>query len=166
MNNYLDEYKRRWKSITQRFLLLGVEYQKGQDDIIDCVILGSNNTMYHICISCEPTLAFCCTCPDAMIRKSICKHLYWFGFKKLGKSNPIEWTKDDIAVFLNKYIGGGAIKGRNDSCPICLEHINYEKEGTTCCEGVCNNSVHTICWNRYTDISNNFACVTCRSPLL
>jgi len=109
-----------------------------------------------------------CSCPDFQHRNTICKHIYWFGIKKIGIFNPRHWRPRDISIFIQNhlYVYHMYPTGRNDTCPICLEKIDYqdEDEFTICCVNSCNNSVHVACWQRYYNISYSNECVMCRAP--
>ena len=156
--NFIDDYKRRIKSVTQRILLL--EIKKRDENIIQCQIVGSKNNVYVITINnLKPT----CNCADYNNRGVICKHIYWLGSKKLGHMNPEYWKQEDISAFIENNKNSNYPKGRNEACPICLELIDYKKELTICCLFECKNSVHSYCWNKYVDISKKTKCVCCRT---
>jgi hypothetical protein len=166
MNNYLSDYQRRVKSLTQRFLLIGINVI--DNDTICCNILGSSGQIYTIEIVVEKHLGKIlahCNCPDCAIRKVNCKHMYWFGTKKLGVADPCQWTSELLDFFIvnnSQFYDNYAI-GRNEVCPICLETMDYKTEHTICCTETCQNSVHAICWKRYHFTSFSNQCVVCRS---
>jgi hypothetical protein len=161
---YFSNYKRRVKGLTQRILLIGgTKYNEGY---LTCQILGSSNNVYTITITCQKRSVWaCCNCPDSIIRDATCKHLYWFGHKILGFRDPAEWTCEAIELFAESFTNS-AIHGRNETCPICLEDIHYDKEYTLCCVQSCQNAVHALCWKRYHFASYSTKCVICRSSTM
>ncbi len=50
----------------------------------------------------------------------------------------------------------------NDDCPICLENMNAEDD-LSYCRYSCGKSLHTICFNEYTQNSDTTICVYCRA---
>jgi len=179
--DYIKRYKRRWRSITDRILLLDISFETKKDNNIDqeiyykieSKILGSKNKEYTISIvsdhesigsylnesSCK------CSCPDFTCGKNICKHLYWFSYKFMHDIHPDRWNFYHVSNLINLLRNRSIkIKGRNDMCSICLEEIDYDKENTICCVENCNNSVHQFCWNKY-NIFNLYknTCVICRN---
>ena len=163
---YLSDYRRRLKSISQRFLLIGIQII--DRETINCKILGSSNRIYTLEIvksEFAPFVYASCDCPDCTIRKVTCKHMYWFGTKQLGVSHPDLWTAEIIDIFIinNTRFPVQFAIGRNETCPICLEPIDYQQEHTICCTMVCQNSVHSMCWRRYHFSSFSNKCVVCRS---
>lgn len=104
-----------------------------------------------------------CTCPDNKFRGIECKHILWLSLKKFGKSESKYWTIDDINnLYYHWYEMNCYPPGRNDTCPICLENIDYKTENTISCYHGCNNSIHSFCWNKYYIISKRNRCVICR----
>ena len=165
---YLSDYRRRLKSVYQRFLLIGIQIV--DRETIECRILGSSNRMYTLeliksDIGDHPKVYTKCDCPDCSIRKVTCKHMYWFGTKQLGVSDPNLWTVEMIDSFVinNTRFPVEFAVGRNDTCPICFEQIDYQHDYTICCTTVCQNSVHSMCWKRYHFVSFSDKCVVCRS---
>lgn len=159
MNDYIGDWCRRVKSLRERILLIGVSQEGGE---IICDILSHTDKQYKIQITLtSPNVKVQCTCPDFCIRKVTCKHIYWLGYKKLGYKTPEEWNQETVFNLLNNYLCN--VVGRNDTCPICLENIDYSNELTICCESECHNSVHTMCWERYFMTAYNRKCVVCRS---
>jgi len=184
--NTLYTFKRRFKSTTQRILLLESEliYDKesiGTDETsnenndetdvgkilyINCKILGSTNKVYNIKLFEENNKVECsCSCLDFTMRKKYCKHLYWFGHKKFEKIDPLEWTVEMYYNFLYETFVNEKKYRKNENCPICLENIDYENEMTINCVNTCLNSVHAECWSRNVSITSNLNCVICRSEI-
>jgi hypothetical protein len=184
--NTLYTFKRRFKSTTQRILLLESEliYDKesiGTDETsnenndetdvgkilyINCKILGSTNKVYNIKLFEENNKVECsCSCLDFTMRKKYCKHLYWFGHKKFEKIDPLEWTVEMYYNFLYETFVNEKKYRKNENCPICLENIDYENEITINCVNTCLNSVHAECWSRNVSITSNLNCVICRSEI-
>ena len=184
---FYANFKRKLKSISDRILLLDVNYYP-VSNFTQCKILGSTNKEYCINIQIKPAdmknvenqnfdllpdkeddiLDISCTCMDYQFRKKTCKHIYWFCRNSLRNSsmNPELSKPSELYEFLYYYLEiGYKIKGRNESCPICLEHIDYDNENYICCTEKCKNAVHNICWSRYKYISNSNNCVLCRNPL-
>lgn len=174
------DFKRRFKSITQRILLLESElvYDKEKDSLADennkidnilyinCKILGSTNKVYNIKLFEKNDKIECsCSCLDFTMRKKYCKHLYWFGNKKFEKINPLEWTVYMYYDFLYETFVNEKKYRKNENCPICLERIDYENEITINCINTCLNSVHAECWSRNVSITSNLNCVICRSAI-
>jgi len=176
MNN--EEYsriKRKLKSLSERILLLDVNYYP-IPNFAQCKILSSKNKEYSINIQVKhqniekddenDTLDISCTCMDYQVRKNFCKHIFWFCRNSLNQStmNPLDCKSSDLYEFVYYYlhVGLSKKKGRNENCPICLEKIYYESENYICCENNCGNAVHNICWSRYKYIGNTSKCVLCR----
>ncbi len=161
---YMSDYKKRMKGLTQRMLLLGVNRSPLETKTIECTVLSATDKVYTITIfSSQPEIEVTCSCPDFCMRKELCKHIYWLSFKKLGWAEPGQWTQRGIEAFVKSNLPSMTIVGRNSECPICLEPIDYSNEMTICCNLECNNSVHAICWHRFTNASNDPRCVLCRS---
>ena len=98
---YLKDYHRRLKSISQKFLLIGIETT--DFNIIYCKLVGTSNRIYTIKIELYRSSNLVipnCNCPDCTIRKVTCKHMYWFGRKKLGVAEPYLWTLQMIDLFV------------------------------------------------------------------
>lgn len=165
LNNEMEKYKRKFKSVSQNIFLL--ETKKRDNGDIICQILGNQSKIYKIYLSnqCENSdnVSYKCNCPDSIIRNNVCKHLYWFGITYISKINPEKWDKRDIDLFYEFNKSNRYPIGRNNNCSICLEDIDYENELTICCVSQCKNSVHTDCWNSYFDLSKTTSCVYCRS---
>lgn len=167
-----DQLVRKWKSMTQRILLLDMKASPTNDSIV-CKILGASGKTYDVLISintsysnnCGPLLASC-NCMDAMMRQTCCKHLYWLASKRFRAREIDEWEISDFLLLLedSRYLLSN-IKGRNDQCPICLEYIDYNNENTICCTEMCQNSVHRVCWSRYICETQDMRCVCCRSSI-
>jgi hypothetical protein len=160
MNDYLGDWNRRVKSLRERILLIKVSQE--EDNKIVCDILSHTDNQYTIQITLLPTdIQVKCSCPDFSMRKVTCKHIYWLGYKKMGYKTPQEWNKETVLNLVDSHLYN--VIGRNDTCPICLESIDYNNEQTICCESECHNSVHQICWIRYFMTAYNRKCVVCRS---
>lgn len=178
-NSVSSIMKRRLKSLTERILFIDSNLIYDENNIlgIQCQILSSTNQLYDIkiwneistiqdtgqCIKCS------CSCLDYTMRGNNCKHIYWLGGKKFGTMDPDLWLEEQYNAFLSEtwlIENDDNIRGRNNDCPICLEEIDYENEKTITCRLQCNNSVHSICWNRYYYISGNTNCVFCRSQIV
>lgn len=165
----LSDYKRKLKSLTEKILLLDVELIWKEDNIsnISCKILSSSNKIYNLKIWRECDYVKCkCECLDFTMRNVNCKHIYWFGFNKFKSMSPSEWNSIDYDFFITKHWVLSYNNGRNDSCPICFEHIDYTKETTIYCRYQCRNSVHSNCWNKYYNITGKTECVVCRTCTL
>jgi hypothetical protein len=174
MNEYLSEYKRKVKSLSENIYLEGVIIEFAH--VTQFLIYSA--TKKHYCISikpCKDKLKIACDCPDFQRRKMYCKHIYWLGIKQFNKENPATWMNEDIDTYLKNYYSlygyshwtypEGILYGNNDICPICLDKIDYNNEFTLCCKKGCNNSVHVMCWNNYQDVSQSYKCVLCRKQL-
>jgi hypothetical protein len=176
MNNFrnksaLSDLKRRFKSITQRILLLETELIYDQENIygIDCKIVGSTNKVYNIQVWKENTdgkINCSCSCLDFTMRKIYCKHIYWLGFMKFNIIEPSEWTVEIYNNFLHESFINRKTYRKNENCPICLENIDYDNEMTINCINTCLNSVHAECWTRNVTITSNTNCVICRTEIL
>lgn len=163
-DTYLNDYRRRLKSVSQRFLLVGLLLV--DTNTIKCKILGSSNRIYTLeLVTTENQVHARCDCPDCVIRKVTCKHMYWFGTKQLGVSDPNFWTVETVDIFIkhNKKFQEQINRERNEICPICFELIDYQNQHTIRCTMVCQNSVHLLCWRRYNYVSFSNQCVICRS---
>jgi len=163
-----DAFKRKLKSLTERILLIRFQllYSITYRDGIEFTMLGSSNKIYNVKILRDSDLHCSCNCPDYKFRGTTCKHIYWIGTKFFNTMDPINWSLSDYNFIIDTYRinknTAGHI-GRNENCPICLEKINYQTESTICCIYQCYNSVHTICWGGYNDISGSTKCVFCRT---
>ena len=174
----IGNFKRRYKSIIQRILLLETEliYNLHNDlnnnfnyDFfgIDCKIVGSTNKIYNVKVWKEYDKINCsCTCLDFTMRKNFCKHIYWLGFKKFDIADPVDWSIEKYNNFLNESFINSKIYRKNEKCPICLENIDYQNEMTVNCTNSCLNSVHAECWTRNVTITSKTNCVVCRSEIL
>jgi hypothetical protein len=163
----LFQVKRRIKSLTERILFLGGSLT--ENETINCYILGSSNNMYTINLhEWFGQIKYSCNCPDYTIRNLPCKHIYWLGAKKFGNMDPIYWRSEAYDRLFREFsiLNNNNYVGRNLDCPICLEDIDYQHEPTICCIYQCNNSVHAICWTRYSEISGKTNCVMCRSEMM
>ena len=168
MENLNSIFKRRFKSITQRILLLETELINNDSPIlgtfINCKIVGSTNKVYNIRVwKKQNKINCCCSCLDFSIRKIYCKHIYWLGYKKFGIIEPTEWTVEIYNNFLNESLVNRKTYRKNENCPICLENIDYQNEITVNCTNTCLNSVHAECWTRNVTITSNTNCGVCRS---
>lgn len=161
-NDNIEIFKRRLRGLTQRILLLDIVL--GEDNDVFFKILGSSNNIYTIHVWLDYVNIKCsCTCPDNKYRNIECKHILWLSLKKLYKADLESWSIDDINnLYYNWYNTYSYPVGRNNTCPICLEDIDYNKENTIGCTNSCNNSVHSFCWNKYYVISKSTRCVICR----
>lgn len=168
-----DQLMRKWKSMTQRILLLDMKASPTNDNIV-CNILGATGKTYDITITLNTDhsdggtcpLIVTCNCMDAVMRKTCCKHLYWLASKRFRSLEIDQWEVSDFILLLqdSRYLLS-TTKGRNEQCPICLEDIDYDNENTVCCEQMCNNSVHRICWSRFVCETRDLRCVCCRSSI-
>lgn len=179
MGDYISDWHRRVKSVNERILLLSVTKEEGDDNrytAVYCDILSQTDKQYKITIKpvwqadVDSMAGFnvSCTCPDFRVRHTrtptfACKHIYWLGYKKMGYVSPEQWTKETLQSLIDTNLIGTSVKGRNDTCPICLENIDYNQEDCVCCESECYNAVHKICWIRYYTNSYSSKCVVCRS---
>jgi hypothetical protein len=174
MINKTNEYKRRLKGLTEKIVIIDTEL-KCEPVIIDevncdCItginfkILSSNNNIYNLELFKKINkIMYNCNCPDFQIRKVICKHVYWLGYRKFQTTNPLEWSVNIYENLIIEHWRLDNYKGYNDICPICLENIDYNNEFTVSCKYKCYNSIHSDCWKRYYDISSKKNCVFCRS---
>lgn len=165
--------KRRLKSLTERILFIDSSLIYDEINIvgITCQILGSRNISYDLKIYMDELsgVQCSCSCLDFTMRNNYCKHIYWFGLKKFRNMDPKYWSAEIYSNFiLQNWIieNNTELKGKNEDCPICLEEIDYDNEKTIRCRLQCNNSVHSICWNRYYNISGKTQCVFCRGEIL
>jgi predicted transposase YbfD/YdcC len=164
---------RKWRSLTQRILLLDVKASSSNDQVV-CRILGASGQTYDITVHVdthpvdnEHPIRASCNCMDATMRNVWCKHLYWLSSKRFNSLPVDQWEISNYlqllhdARFLSTFV-----KGRNDQCPICLEDIDYDNENTVCCATICQNSVHRMCWSRFVCETYDYRCVCCRTPLV
>jgi hypothetical protein len=164
IQSFIGNCQRRWRGLTERMLLVGIDV--ATNDSITCQVLSpSNNNVYNVKIVSYPLMdkvITYCDCPDSFHRGIHCKHIYWLAIKRIGTVNPFHWTPRAIEHFVASHIGQISQRGKNDTCPICLEYIDYEYDFTVCCGQSCGNSVHAICWKRYYFASFSDQCVLCR----
>ncbi len=158
----LQIFTRTIRAVTERILLLDITL--GEDNDVFFKVLGSKDNIYTIHVWLDfYDIKYDCTCPDNKYRQLDCKHVLWLSLKNFYKSDPKEWTTDDINNFYSNWYNIYCYPaGRNTNCPICLEHIDYDKQNTVGCTNSCNNSVHTLCWNRYYTIAKTSKCIICR----
>jgi hypothetical protein len=164
----MGEYKRKISSLNNRILLLRTDLLYENECIagIKCKILGSSDRIYTLMVKKIFDKIECtCNCPDFLMRNITCKHIYWLGRNKFGSFSPNTWQVnyyEDFIVesWLHDY--DDDLIGRNDNCPICLDEIDHECERTICCKNNCGNSVHSVCWSRYYEVTGNTKCVLCR----
>jgi hypothetical protein len=169
--NNVFTFKRKLRSLTERILLIKLDllYSINYIDGIEFTILGSSNKIYNVEIWRDSDLHYSCNCPDYKFRETTCKHIYWIGTKFFNTMDPVKWDLLDYNFIINNYLINQNIEnynihiGRNEDCPVCLEKIDYQTESTICCIHECYNSVHTICWGRYNDISGSTQCIFCRA---
>lgn len=173
-----EDYKRRLRSLTQRILLIdaSVIYEGCSQDFdtisgVDFKILGSSNKIYIVQVWRELYSVNCsCSCMDYTMRRRHCKHIYWLGSMKFGHMDPNYWSVSNYKnIIADIWIKEESIKynvGRNETCPICLDYIDYENDMTICCKYQCNNAVHAICWCRFYNISGKTTCVMCREDTM
>jgi hypothetical protein len=180
-DDFYSKYKRKLRSISDRILLLDLNYYP-VPNFTQCKILGSTNKEYsiNIKIKCDQNtqilhggelLDISCTCMDYQVRKKNCKHIYWFCRYNLKNDdmNPDSSNIMQLYEFLYYYLNLNLdinIRGRNEDCPICLEKIDYDEQNSVCCVNNCGNAVHNICWSRYKYITNSDKCVLCRNIIL
>ncbi len=174
-----ENWDRKYKSINERIVLVNVAqsnvpFQCISDNVVETIyehidvdILGQTNKQYTINIMFPNNeVRACCSCPDFVIRKKVCKHIYWIGYKIIGRQ-PQDWTLDmfqELCEYFKEYSSDK--EGRNHDCPICLETIDYTTQQTICCETQCQNSVHRICWLKYYQNTLNTKCVICKTDIL
>ena len=172
LQNCQNDYKRRLRSLTERILLIDADIIYVNDILIsgiDCKILGASNKIYIIEVWKEyDTINTMCNCPDYTIRNNICKHIYWLGSKKFDCMDPCEWSVENYNSLIAEYWANKIDYsiGRNETCPICLDDIDYESETTICCKYECYNAVHSVCWSRLYSISGKTNCVICRTDTM
>lgn len=165
------DWQRKQKSLYQKFSLIDI-YSKlniYEEHDIYVKIMGTREIIYTIEITFSPSrkmIYYSCSCPDFIHRYINCKHLYWFGKIQLNKMSPNTWNINDMAKLRTNLTNYDNFpKGRNDKCLICLEKIHYASENTINCVDQCKNSIHALCWNKYTFESLKYDCVMCRQDL-
>jgi len=186
---FISNYKRKISSLNQRILLLTTDLIYGKfvcddgdnnsdnDDEsseiitgIKCRILGTSDRIYIVNVKKTYDKIECtCNCPDYLMRKVNCKHIYWLGRNKFGSFDPDTWQVEyynDFVVDAWLYDYNDDLIGRNENCPICLEEIDHQVERTICCKNNCGNSVHSVCWTRYYEATHKTKCVLCREDTM
>lgn len=171
-------YKRRLKSLTEPILLLTTSniykynfYGEIDSDFIIGIlfkILGTSNKIYDVQVwNTYGIINYSCTCPDYMMKNNVCKHIYWLGNLKFNSMNTCNWNTEEYnGIILENWIVENNYIGRNDTCPICLDGIDYENEMTLCCIYQCQNSVHSECWKKFYNMTDKKACVMCRANIM
>jgi hypothetical protein len=168
----IGEYKRKINSLNNKIVLLRTDLIYDDDFIsgIKFRILGTTDKIYNVILSKIVDKITCnCNCPDYTRRKVDCKHIYWIGYKKFGNFSPVHWQPGDyISLIIETwfYDYEDDCIGRNDVCPICLEEIDHETERTICCKDECENSVHSVCWNKHYESTGKTQCVMCRTNMI
>lgn len=167
MNDFLTDLRRRNKARHEHYYLLDVnEYY---NELVCHLQKENGGNEYEIRILNYDNLKyveFCCDCKDFTYRNQICKHIYWLGYAKMGEMDPCYWTQTMMSDFCHLHKATFNIHvGRNDTCPICVEPIDYTSEKTICCIRSCYNSAHSKCWLKYYIATLNPKCVFCRQNL-
>uniref|UniRef100_A0A6C0DZH0 SWIM-type domain-containing protein n=1 Tax=viral metagenome TaxID=1070528 RepID=A0A6C0DZH0_9ZZZZ len=164
--------KRKLKSIWQNIVLQSI-YCKHESDhniVTYFNVIGASGNIYTITVRCDTQteeIMYSCTCPDFCYRQRECKHLYWISKNAYEAQNPNQWQIYDILeVWSNNVSSWEYPHGRNDTCPICIDNIDYHNERTLCCISECYNSMHYNCWWRYNKASRDFKCTICRTYLI
>jgi hypothetical protein len=129
-----------------------------------------------------------CNCPDFKQSNSFlfffktpkyCDHIKWFGFCYFKTTYVPFWSIRSIQFFVYQYIPELVVPDLvknvdHTDCVICLDKINYESQTTYQCN-VCQNPIHTKCWNLYILSSNRIynrrgiylkKCCVCRTGYL
>jgi hypothetical protein len=155
---------RQQKGLTQRMFLSHIHVHDRNN--VECHILSSSAKTYKVIMyDYRTNFKISCSCPDFVYKRTVCKHMYWLGTKKIGTALPNEWSPEMIDTFVSKtyfpYLTTSF--GRNEECPICLEQLDYENDDTICCVTGCSNAVHATCWNKYYYYSMTNKCVVCRT---
>lgn len=174
MDSYDDDIQnniRKLKSLTERILFIDESLiLDNQDQIygIDFKILGSKNSIYILHVWTDQNSVKCiCNCMDFKMRNRNCKHIYWLGSNKFKKIDPNDWDLGEYKrIITNSWLEfekNNFFNGRNETCPICLDLIDYNNDITICCKYQCKNSVHSVCWSRLYSISGKTNCVVCRT---
>lgn len=135
---------RKQRSIKEKIYLIeinGNEY----------LIMGSSGNVYTITINNTPS----CTCPDYLIRKTNCKHLYFVLDRVLGVTDigidknimadekiKIKYRKLEQQKIKNKKIDDDKL---DDICPLCLDELENGEE-LDWCKAMCGKYVHKSCF--------------------
>lgn len=174
----LNCYKRRLKSLTETIILLNttnIYKYNFYGEIDDCItgirfnIMTESNNIYDIEVwNTYGILNSACNCPDYIIKNNICKHIYWLGSSKFNSMDSCNWTtKDYNSIIVENWLAERtSYIGRNDTCPICLDHIDYQNDMTLCCIYQCQNAVHTQCWKNFYYMTDKNKCVMCRANIM
>lgn len=155
------------KSITDKIKMINLKCNlySNKECVLECKIKGQSKQKYDIVTKYCPLrnrVSYTCSCPDFQYRNRDCKHVYWFGERYFNKKNPIWWDKHDLLDVWFYETRNQERIGRNDTCPICLDNIDYSKHDVMCCIYACFNSVHQKCWLQYQESSYYSKCVVCR----
>ncbi len=160
VENLIEDYTRKLKGVHADWQVSWIF--PNVLDITRVFVVTDNNKGYILTL--YPSLECTCNCPDYLFRRRFCKHIYWFGFRFFNQIDPHLWTNEMKTKFLNNnYFNMNVKTGRNNECPVCLEHIDYETDKTLCCVSQCFNSVHYNCWKQYTNTIATERCIVCRT---
>jgi hypothetical protein len=148
-------------------------------------VMGSTGNVYTVSIKSSPT----CTCPDYILRKNRCKHIFFILIRamKVTNEDKKKYSKDDLKkMFKNipkiasnliadeeinelyKSAKTGTtkedvkveMKGADDICPICLDDLTNGE--IDYCKYSCGKCVHKKCFEMYAR-KNTAICVFCRA---
>jgi hypothetical protein len=149
-------------------------------------VMGSTGNVYTVTIKSSPT----CTCPDYVLRKRRCKHIFFILIRamKVANEDRKKFAKDDLRkmfknipkiasnlivddeinqIYKNVKTGDQSttegtveMKDSDDICPICLDDL---KNGEIdYCKYSCGKCVHKKCFEMYAK-KNTEICVFCRA---
>lgn len=148
------------KSIKEKEMKLISCNLEESNDIFNFSVLGSHGKSYDI----KFDSCYECTCPDFMINKLICKHIYLIFVKYFRlipdidkKDNKL--SKKQFELFIKIH---NSNKLRNDECIIC-----YDKLGVNnyVCH-VCKNGFHRECISLIIEHNgSNSVCPMCRTMI-
>ena len=149
------------------------------------VVLGSVGNVYSVDITHSPT----CTCPD-FLKGNLCKHVMFVMIRvlKVKRSSPFVFqrglmTLELAAIFAgapsrvaksvqaNKAVTDAIAASRSpgepegvrypdDDCSICYEALKVSGELLAC--ALCQNGIHTECFERWCQHSKSNLCPLCR----
>ena len=148
------------RALTQRMYLLGAQRGFADQNLEHpqwkLKVQGAKGNPYTVTLS-EASQG--CSCPDHVIRKLPCKHMYFVAYRIAGLTHEVaEWFHDIDAKLYDRLQLRPAAQVSGE-CAICFEPVNAE--GTTCHQ--CKHPFHQSCAERWRAHCVPTTCPLCRA---
>lgn len=137
-------------------------------------IAGSKANVYKVQIS----HIMSCNCPEALFRKSTCKHMLYVLHNVLKAPGHLRYQNAFLTSELREIfdkappmpvetaedtVKDGNRKEITEDCPICFTEMD-EEEGIVWCKAACGNNIHKSCFEGWANAkAYNVTCPFCRS---